>query len=302
MDKPAISLAALPGRRRTIIEFASEVEKRGFAGIYLPSLGDNMALATVLAVSTSHIPFGTAIAPLYYRAPLDFAQAAAFIHEVSGGRFRFGVGIAHAPSHARFGVSVGKPLADTRAFVDALRAAERVGELPPIVLATLRQRMIALAADIAEGLVFANASRSHMATSLAALPDDKRTDESFFIGNMIPTCICDDEQKGAAVHRRTLTGYAQLPNYRNYWREAGYAQEMDGVEAAIEAGQPERIAEHLSDRWLADATLYGSQSKVLEGLEAWYDAGVRTPILVPSSAAGNQLQAIQELFDLVDRI
>ena len=33
-----------------------------------------------------------------------------------------------------------------------------------------------------------------------------------------------------------------------------------------------------------------------EGLEAWYDAGVRTPILVPSSAAGNQMKAFEELF------
>jgi hypothetical protein len=37
-------------------------------------------------------------------------------------------------------------------------------------------------------------------------------------------------------------------------------------------------------------------SQVLEGLEAWYDSGVRTPILVPSSAAGNQLKAFEEMF------
>ena len=107
MDMPAISLAALPGRRKAIIKLAQEAEARGFAGIYLPSLGDNMSLATALASATRTIPFGTAIVPIYFRAPLDLAQAAAFVHELSDGRFRFGIGIAHAPSHARYGVSVG---------------------------------------------------------------------------------------------------------------------------------------------------------------------------------------------------
>ncbi len=302
MPMPAISLAALPGRRKTIIELASEAEKRGFAGIYLPSLGDNMSLATALAAITHTIPFGTAIAPLYYRAPLDFAQAAAFIHELSNGRFRFGIGVAHAPGHARFGVTAGKPLADTRAFVETIRAAERIGELPPIILATLRKRMIALAGEIGEGMVFANGSRSHMADSLSALPGGKKSDPDFFIGNMIPTCICDDEAAAAAVNRRTLTSYAHLPNYRNYWREAGYAEEMDGVERAIAAGEPDKVTQHLSDRWLADCTLFGCEQKVLDGLQAWYDAGIRTPILVPSSAQGNQLVAIQEMFSLCAKL
>ena len=301
MDMPAISLAALPGRRKAIIKLAQEAEARGFAGIYLPSLGDNMSLATALASATQTITFGTAIVPIYFRAPLDLAQAAAFVHELSDGRFRFGIGIAHAPSHARYGVSVGKPLSDTRQFVETIRAAERIGELPPIVLATLRKKMIGLAGEIGDGLVFANASRSHMNNSLSALPAAKLDDPNFFIGNMIPTCIDDDEEAAAAVNRRTLTSYAMLPNYRNYWREAGYEDEMDGVEAAIAAGEHQKVAEHLSDRWLADNTLFGPQDKVLEGLRAWYDAGVRTPILVPSSAKGNQLTAIAELFELCEQ-
>jgi len=52
----------------------------------------------------------------------------------------------------------------------------------------------------------------------------------------------------------------------------------------------------MSDRWLSDVTLYGPVRRVREGLEAWYDAGIKTPILVPSSAVGNQLKAFEELF------
>ena len=296
---PAVSLAAVPGRRTAIIELASEIERRGFPGIYCPSLGDNLALCEALALTTNEITFGTSITPIYSRHVVDFAQSAAFIHEVSGGRFRFGIGVSHAPAMDRLGIKQGKPLTDIRNFVTELRAVPRTGELPPIVLATLRQRMIQLAEEIAEGMVFANGARSHMQTSLAALSDAARAGD-FFIGNMIPTCISDDIEAAKAVNRRTLTSYAALPNYRNYWKEAGYVEEMEAVETALREQQPDKIGDALSDRWLADATLFGTASEVREGIEAWFDAGIKTPIIVPSSAVGNQLQAFQEFFDLWD--
>jgi alkanesulfonate monooxygenase SsuD/methylene tetrahydromethanopterin reductase-like flavin-dependent oxidoreductase (luciferase family) len=113
---------------------------------------------------------------------------------------------------------------------------------------------------------------------------------------MIPTCIDDDRAAAAAVNRKTLSGYLMLPNYRNYWKEAGYVEEMEAIEKALAAGQRERVPELFSDRWLADTTLFGTAAEVREGVEAWLSAGVSTPILVPSSAAGNQIKAFDELF------
>jgi len=293
---PAISLTAVPGRRRLTLDLAKEIERRGFTGIFSPSPMAGMALCESLAHVTSDIPFGTSIAPIYFRTADDFAQTAAYIHEVSGGRFRFGIGVSHGPALKRLGLAAGKPLADTRNFVEDLRSTQRIGELPPIVLATLRKRMIALAGEIGDGMVFANAARSHMAQSLAALPDDKRNDPGFFIGCMTPTCISDDVDAAKAVNRRTLSRYVLLPNYRNYWKEAGYVEEMTAVEAAVEAGDGDAVPECLTDEWLADVTLFGTPSHVRDQVEAWFDAGVRTPILVPSSAAGNQIKALEEVF------
>jgi alkanesulfonate monooxygenase SsuD/methylene tetrahydromethanopterin reductase-like flavin-dependent oxidoreductase (luciferase family) len=293
-----VALAAVPGRRRRTLELAREIEERGFAGIYCASFGDGMGLCHSLAHVTERIPFGTAIANLYMRHVSDYAQSAAMIHELSGGRFRFGIGVSHGPTNRRAGVQTGKPLSDMRDFVTQLRAVPRTGELPPVVIASLRKKMVALGAELGEGIVFANASRSHMAESLTALPDAQRSDASFFIGNMIPTCISDDVDAAAAVNRRTLTMYLHLPNYRNYWKEAGYREEMEAVEAALEAGEGERLPELMTDEWLSDCTLYGPPGRVREGLEAWAETGLRTPILVPSSAAGNQMKAFEELFAL----
>jgi len=245
--------------------------------------------------------FGTSIAPIYARTVGDFAQSAAFLNEVSGGRFRFGIGVSHAPAHARMGVTPGKPLSDIRTFVEKLYAHDAGGALPPVYLATLRKGMIALAGEIAQGMVFANAARSHMGQSLAALPASKRADAGFFIGNMIPTCISDDIEAAKAVNRRTLSHYALLQNYRNYWKEAGYVEEMEAIERAVADRRMDDVPKYLSDAWLADCTLFGPVARVREGLEAWCASGVRSPIVVPSSTAGNQIKAFEELFAALGR-
>jgi alkanesulfonate monooxygenase SsuD/methylene tetrahydromethanopterin reductase-like flavin-dependent oxidoreductase (luciferase family) len=299
IGKPAVSLAAVPGRRKLTLEMAQKFETAGFAGIYCPSLGDGLGLCEALALSTREIPFGTSIANIYTRHPYDFAGTAALIHELSGGRFRFGIGVSHGPAHQRLKVSVGKPLEDIRRFVSDLReGAKTAGELPPLTLAALRKKMTALAGEIGQGAVWANAARSHMKTSLSHLPDAARANPKFFTGNMVPTCISDDRAAAAAVNRKTLVSYVKLPNYQNYWIEAGFEEEMTAIRAAIAAGQDDRIPSLMSDRWLSQVTLYGSAREVRDGIDAWSDTGLGTLIVVPSSAKGNQLVALQELLDL----
>ncbi len=294
--KPAVSLAAVPGRRKATLELAQEVERRGFSGIYCPSFGDGLGLCLALALCTNEIRFGTSIAHIYTRHVYEFAQSASTIHELSGGRFVFGAGVSHGPVHQRMGLSPGKPLADMRRFVEGLRGAQGAGELPPIVLATLRKKMVRLAGEVADGIVWANGARSHMSESLAELPAEKRNDPKFFVGCMIPTVISDDKEAAKAVLRRTLTGYAMLPNYQNYWIEAGYADEMGAIRSAVASGGMDKVQSLMSDDWLDDVTLSGSAAEVREGVEAWHAAGVNTPILVPSSTEGGQMKAFEELF------
>src|SRR5690349_19346412 len=176
---PALNLVAQPGQRRAALDLAREIERRGFAGISISSQYSNMAQCLGLAFATESIPFATAIAPIYAQTADEFANTAAYIHEVSGGRFQFGIGVAHAPAHLRMGITPGKPLADIRAFVAKFKSQDGIGTLPPIILAALRKRMVALAAEIANGLVFANASLSHMSESLRVLPAVKRDDPGF---------------------------------------------------------------------------------------------------------------------------
>jgi alkanesulfonate monooxygenase SsuD/methylene tetrahydromethanopterin reductase-like flavin-dependent oxidoreductase (luciferase family) len=295
---PALALAAAAGRRTRTVELAREIEERGFSGIYCASFGDSLGLCVSIAHATSTIRFGTAIANIYTRHPFEMAQAGSYIHELSDGRFWLGIGVSHGRTNDRLGVDTGKPLSDIRNYVQEMRAVEQqVGPLPPIVLATLRRRMTALAGEIAQGAVWANASRSHLPASLGEIDAEQCASDGFFIGDMLPTCIDDDEEAAAAVMRRTLTSYLMLPNYRNYWKEAGYVEEMAAVEDALAARDTERLPSLMSDRWLNDCTLHGPRRKVMDGLEAWYAAGMKTPILVASSTKGGQLKAFEEIFE-----
>src|SRR6266536_5454402 len=138
-----------------------------------------------------------------------------------------------------------------RRFVHDMQASVgQAGELPPLTLATLRQKMVQLAGEIAQGAVWANAARSHMAQSLRHLPAEKRQDPGFFLGNMVPTCIDDDKAAAAAVNRRTLSSYVRLPNYQNYWIEAGFGEEMQSIREAIANKENDKIPALMSNRWL----------------------------------------------------
>jgi alkanesulfonate monooxygenase SsuD/methylene tetrahydromethanopterin reductase-like flavin-dependent oxidoreductase (luciferase family) len=293
---PALSVIGTPTKRTTILELAAEADRRGFAGLASPGIHGNLALCGSLAHVTSRIPFWSSIQPIYHGHPAEVAVTAGHLAEVSGGRFRLGLGVSHAPAMDRLGIRTGRPLSDMRGYVEGIRAAERAaGALPPIWLATLRDKMLALAVEIADGAIWANAAFSHMPTQLATIPEERR--DGFALAAMVPTVIDEDKDAARAIHRRTLSGYVVLPNYRNYWKAAGYEEEMAAVEAALDAGDRDAVTAAMSDRWIDDCTISGGPGEVRERLAAWYDLGV-TPIAVMSSTSGGQAHAIGQLFEL----
>jgi len=296
--KPAIAIAALPGRRARMIEYAQQAEQRGFTGVYVTSVSACLPFCQAVLEATSTLIVGSSIQPIYFQSPRLLADNAAFMHEVSGGRFRLGIGISHAPALERYGVAnTGKPVTDMRNYVAEMRGSENeVGPLPPIVLATLRDRMLDLACEIGDGSVWANGPRETVKAQLAARP--RTSEEAFSTAAMVPTVIDDDIDAARNVHRKTLSRYVQLPNYRAYWKASGFEQEMTDVEDAIAAKDLEQIPSLLTDAWLDSTTLSGPPTRVRDGIEAWFDAGIKTPIIVPSAIKGGQAAGIGALFDL----
>ncbi|MFM7826883.1 MAG: LLM class flavin-dependent oxidoreductase [Acidimicrobiaceae bacterium] len=297
--RPAVSMVAPAKKRHAILELARRAEELNFAGIACPSLGATMGLCVSLAHSTNEIKFWTSIQPIYYSHAIEMANTAAHIHEVSNGRFALGLGVSHGPVVDRLGATTTTPLADIKNYLAAMKAQERFsGDLPPIYLAALRNKMMHLASEISNGAIWANASRKSIATQIALLPDSKRS--NMFIANMIPTVISDDIDAARAIHRKTLVGYVTLPNYRNYWRACGYGEQIDAFEKILsESAKESRNTEIISamdNEWLDDCTISGDVDTVRERLYGWAQIGV-LPIAVMSSTSGGQAQAISQLFD-----
>src|SRR6478735_4988878 len=99
---PALSVTGTPTKRSAILE---------------------LALGTSLAHVTSTISFWTSIYPLYYAQAFEVAVTSGHIHEVSGGRFRLGLGVSHERAMSRLGINTGKPLHDTAEYVASIRDA-----------------------------------------------------------------------------------------------------------------------------------------------------------------------------------
>jgi len=297
--RPAVSMVAPAKKRHAILELARRAEELKFAGIACPSLGATMGLCVSLAHSTNEIKFWTSIQPIYYSHAIEMANTAAHIHEVSNGRFALGLGVSHGPVIDRLGATTATPLADIKNYLATMKAQERFsGDLPPIYLAALRNKMMHLASEISNGAIWANASRKSIATQIALLPDAKRS--NMFLANMIPTVISDDVEAARAIHRKTLVGYVTLPNYRNYWRACGYGEQIDAFEKILsESAKESRNTEIISamdNEWLDDCTISGDVDTVRERLYGWSQIGV-LPIAVMSSTSGGQAQAISQLFD-----
>ena len=280
MEKPYLMIRDAPASRAEQMAFVQELERRGFPGVWAPSRGDNLALLLAILDRTERIEVGTGIAHIYLRHPELMGQAGSLIEELHPGRLLLGLGVSHQPIHEALGLSVGRPLADMREYVAAMRASTDGGPFPRLVLATLRKRMTALSGEIAEGALWANGLRSHMAASLAGIPADRR--DGFFVGNILTTAVVDDRSAALAAARDGLRNYFRLPYYQAYFEEAGYHDEVAAARAAIAAGDGEALLAAISERFIADSCLVGTASEVREQAEAWAAEGV-TLVLAPSA-------------------
>lgn len=148
---------------------------------------DAITTATWIAAQTERMKVGTAIAQMAARTPAMTAMTATTLNQLSGGRFKLGIG-ASGPQviEGWHGVPYGKPLTRTREYVAILRqiwarekALEFVGEhyqIPyrgvgstglgkplksilhgdasiPIYVASISPNGLAVAAEVADGVI-----------------------------------------------------------------------------------------------------------------------------------------------------
>jgi len=197
------------------------------------------------------------------------------------------------PFHEEMGVRHGRPLEDMRRYVRNVRSATEGAPRPPIVVAALRKRMSALAGEIGDGVMWANAALSHLPFSLAQIPAERRS--SLILSNSAPACVSEDRGAALAVIRRYLLFYLKLPNYQNYFVEAGYEEEVAAARSAIDNADDEGVMAAIPEMMASDVALFGTETEVLDRAEAWAAAGITHLVLDCTSTSGDRLRAAYEV-------
>src|ERR1700730_13938970 len=89
-----LSIMLLETRREAIIDLATEGDRLGYDGFFMPEAWghDMTVLLAEAAVRTTRIMLGTGIVGIWNRSAATLAMAAATLHAVSGGRFVLGLG------------------------------------------------------------------------------------------------------------------------------------------------------------------------------------------------------------------
>jgi probable F420-dependent oxidoreductase len=118
------SLGTRGGYLRSAGETARAAENLGFAGLWTSETKHDAFLPLAIAANeTERIELGTAVAIAFSRSPMEVAQTAWDLQDLSGGRFILGLGTqVKAHVKRRFSMPWERPVARLREYILALRA------------------------------------------------------------------------------------------------------------------------------------------------------------------------------------
>ena len=299
---PTLGAAIVPGRSiDQAVERVQLAERLGYDSVWMSQLPDARDTPLVLAryaAATERIGLGTAVMPIYTRHPTAMAQMAATLDEISGGRFRLGLGVAHQITVEHFwGLKLEHPVEAMREYITILRNtfreggsqvegdhftarwvynAPHSGELP-ILVAALGPRMLELAGEISDGVVLWMCAPSYIENVVvprvsAGLERAGRSRDSFSIVAAVPLCLTTDPAAAMEAFRPTAIRYASLPFYRRALVGAGFSEEE------LDTG---------ADRVVTDLAGIGDHSALREALGRYAAAGADVLQVGPFNAAGS---------------
>ncbi|HXU87994.1 MAG TPA: LLM class flavin-dependent oxidoreductase [Methylomirabilota bacterium] len=281
------------------VELARTAERLGYDSIWVThGLGrDSFLVLAAYGAATSRIGLGNGVVPIYPRHPVSMAQAALTLSEMTGGRFKLGIGVSHAASmEDMLGLRVVEPLHAMREYVAVLRGAlgdgadfsgrhyrarwamavPRRPPAPPIYLAALSTKMLELAGEIADGAILWLCPPEYVrAVAVPAIARGRRragrTLDGFQIVAAVPLAVTDDRRAALSAFRAELVRYASLPFYRAMLETAGLGAEIaafdrDGV-------VPAAMAEALGG--------LGSAEAARDYVDAYRRAGTTLPAIRP---------------------
>ena len=236
-------------------EAAAELESLGYTALWIPDVGGPVfdSVGNLLQ-ATSRAVVATGILNLWMHEPADVATDYHRMVGEHGDRLLLGIGVSHAPL-----IDAGepgrykKPLAATKAYLEAIDATEQPVPVDRRVLAALGPKMLQLSATRANGshpyLVtpdFTAQARETLGSGPLLLPEQT-------------AILTTDRDQARTIGTEWLRNYLGLPNYANNLLRSGFTQEdLDTVsdrvfDAIIAWGDEEAILRRVREHHAAGA-------------------------------------------------
>ena len=248
--------------------FCRRIERMGYRVLWVPEAWgrDPFAHGGYLLAKTERIIYATGIANIWVRDPMAMAMAAKSLAEFAEERFILGIGVSHRSLVADLrGHQYIKPYSYMKDYITRMKSslyrAVAPKNEPPLVIAALHPKMLALAAREARG--------TH--TYLCTPAHTKRAREvmgpNAWVCASLIVILEQDAAKARARARQHLTFYATQDNYRRILLAQGF-NERD-------------FADGCSDGLIDAMIAWGSEQQIRERIDAHLNAGANHVCLMP---------------------
>ena len=303
-----VSVMPLETRREAIIGLATEADRLGYDGFFMPETWayDMTVLLAEAAVRTQRVKLGTGILGIWNRSAATIAMAAASLHAISSGRFVLGLG-ASTPQLAEglHDTPFEPPVPRMRRVLTQVRALLRGERIPlavttsaralklnlppapevPIHLAALGDAMTRLAGELADAWAPFLYPWSQLSTGVERLREGAvrggHPERLAEIHPSLPTVVADTEAKAREGAAWFVAFYLTTMGtiYRDSLTRQGYAKQVESVLAANApkfTGAVPADAEELLEQLI----VYGTPAEARRRLGRWHAAGAVFPVLL----------------------
>jgi F420-dependent oxidoreductase-like protein len=236
----------VPNQRATVARVSADLafaERLGYDSAWMPGIPNGPDVLTLLAAAGPAAPtleLGPCVVPTYLRHPVALASQALTVNDALCGRLSLGIGVSHASVTGRLlGMDSARPLGhmedylrilvplleDQRVDFDGhvLRTRYRLeashsGLLgPPVIIAALGPRMLALAGALAAGaatwLVGLRTLAELTVPTVRAAAERAGRPEPRVLASL-PFLLTHDRDVGRAVAGEEFAAYGRLPVYQ----------------------------------------------------------------------------------------
>jgi F420-dependent oxidoreductase-like protein len=292
-----IAAAIAPGRSlEQAVDRVRLAEEIGCESVWINQLSaerDSTLVLTAYAQATRRVGLGTFVLPIYTRHPAAMAQMTATLDELSGGRFRLGIGVGHKVTvEGLWGLRFVRTAEAMREYVTIVRALLVDGSVQfegaqftaratytaprradvPILVAGLGPLMLDVAGELADGVALWMCSPAYIAGEVvprvrAARERVGKTMDGFEILAAFDASLTTNVEGARGIFRGRFQRYASLPSYRRVLDVGGFADELARGE--------------ITDATLHEMAALGDERAVRETVRRYRDAGCTLPLVGP---------------------